>query len=332
MTVASDVSSAQPEESASQPLENTRVSIAQVVDGLPDLHWFCNTHRNLCRNNQYLELYGYLNPLRSKMLQIVDETGTEWLYRQQDNELRQSPVFDRERCLAMILCNGQKPNPVIREICAEHDIALIRTSASGEVVDNFLLSQLPRLLSPRCNKHGVFVAVMNTGVLITGASGVGKSEVALDLVQRGHQLIADDSVILQCRDGDELTGTCAPGLKGYLEIRGLGIINVEKMFGPAGILDSYPLQLIINLRDATNREIRNLDRLQPSLESIRILGVTVPCLNMLVAPGRNLSVLVEAATRDHLLRRSGVDSSVDFIHRHDEMMGITGTPSTSKPD
>jgi HPr kinase/phosphorylase len=163
---------------------------------------------------------------------------------------------------------------------------------------------------------------MNTGVLITGASGVGKSEVALDLVQRGHQLVADDAVEIYRRDGAELVGECSPTLKGYVEIRGLGIINIDKMFGPASVLDFYPLQLIINLKDATNKEIRSLDRLQPSLNMVEILGIQVPRLSMLVAPGRNLAVLIEAATRDFLLRKSGIDSSLDFVNNHDRIMGI----------
>ena len=306
-----------------------KMGFSEIASGLDALRWLSETSRTLPSGKHYADLVGYLNPLRSTIIQVVDQIGLEWMYRQTDSDLRASPVFDTARSMAIILCGNQQPNPTILEICRESDIALVSTSMSGEAVTGYLQRRLPKLLSPRCNKHGVFVAVMNTGVLIMGASGVGKSEVALDLIQRGHQLIADDAVVLQRRDSSKLTGSCAPALKGYLEIRGLGIINVEKMFGPSAILDAYPLQLIINLKDATNREIRSLDRLQPSLEQVEILGVTVPRLNMLVAPGRNLSVLVEAATRDHLLRRTGVDSSLEFLNRHDEMMGI-GDPTMKR--
>lgn len=312
-----------------------QVSASALTEGLPDLHWFQETGRMLAQSRHHADLFGYINPLRSTLIQIIDQVGLEWLYGQTDVRLRSSPVFSRTDCMVMIMCDRQKPNPTIREICREHDIGLAGTSATGDMVGNHLQRRLPRVLSPRCNKHGVFVAIMNTGVLITGASGVGKSEVALDLVQRGHQLIADDSVIMQRTDGAKLRGSCAPSLKGHIEIRGLGIINVEKMFGPSAVLDSYPLQLIVNLKDGTHHEIRSLDRLQPSLEMVEILGVSIPCLNMLVAPGRNLSVLVEAATRDHLLRKSGVNSSVEFISRHDALMGITSDADIQrelKPD
>ncbi|NKB78203.1 MAG: hypothetical protein GKR96_14510 [Gammaproteobacteria bacterium] len=185
---------------------------------------------------------------------------------------------------------------------------------------DYLMSHLPKLIAFRNTKHGVFLAVMNIGVLITGSSGVGKSEVAMDLVQRGHQLIADDAVEIYRNEQDELIGECPAALKGYIEIRGLGIISILKMFGPSAVLDAYRLQLIIDLQDATDSEVRKVDRLSPSLEMRDILGVQIPCLTMLVAPGRNLSVLVEAAVRNHLLRMSGTDSGKDFLLQHEEIM------------
>ena len=305
-----------------QDIREDLLTLQDLLGSLPDINWYEQTTKPVQSCYQHANIFGFLNPLRSVPLQLVDQTAVEWLFRMQDGDLRQSPCFNSEHSIATIMCDGLSPNPNIRDICRSNEIALLKTSLSSEEVLDYLQGNLPRLLSPKCNKHGVFLAVMNTGVLITGASGVGKSEVALDLVQRGHQLVADDAVDIYRREGAELVGECSPTLKGYVEIRGLGIINIEKMFGPASVLDSYRLQLIINLKDATTKEIRGLDRLQPSLEMVEILGVKVPSLSMLVAPGRNLSVLVEAATRDHLLRMSGIDSSLDFINRHDKIMGI----------
>lgn len=297
-------------------------TLHDLLSILPDVYWYEQTAKPMQSCYQHANVFGFLNPLRSVPLQLVDQASIEWLYRMKDSDLRRSPCFDSELSVATIMCDGLSPNPNIHEICRDNQIALLKTSLTSAEVLDYLQKNLSRLLSPKCNKHGVFLAVMNTGVLITGASGVGKSEVALDLVQRGHQLVADDAVDIYRREGAELVGECSPTLRGYVEIRGLGIINIERMFGPASVLDSYRLQLIINLKDATNKEIRSLDRLQPSLEMVEILGVKVPSLSMLVAPGRNLSVLVEAATRDHLLRMSGIDSSLDFINRHDQIMGI----------
>ncbi len=317
---------------AESNLSQRQHAVSALLGSIPDVRWFSHTKKTLESCYQHAHLFGYLNPLRATPIQIVDQAAMEWIFRMNDSELRNSPCFDANYCVAIIMCEGLEPNPNVVDICIEHDIALLKsTLPSGETLD-YLQGRLPQLLSPRCNKHGVFLAVMNTGVMITGVSGVGKSEVALDLIQRGHQLIADDVVDIYRRDGAELFGECSPTLKGYLEIRGLGIINIEKMFGPASVLDNYKLQLIINLRDATNSEIRNLDRLQPSLENSEILDLKVPTLNMLVAPGRNLSVLVEAATRDHLLRMSGVDSSLEFIHQHDLIMGVEGTDELETSD
>ena len=255
------------------------LTLRGLLDQLPDVHWYEHSDKSLKDCYQQANIFGYLNPLRSTPLQIVDQRSIEWLYRMKVSELRQSPCFSSLHSIATILCGGLNPIPNLSEICRSNNISLLRTSLEPTGVLDYLQGHLPRLLSPRCNKHGVFLAVMNTGVLITGASGVGKSEVALDLVQRGHQLVADDAVDIYRREGAELVGECSPTLKGYVEIRGLGIINIEKMFGPASVLDSYRLQLIINLRDATNKEIRSLDRLQPSLEMVEILGVKVPRLS-----------------------------------------------------
>ncbi len=294
--------------------------LADLFADLPGIQWFNEVDKTIDSCYQHANLFGYLNPLRSTPIQLVDKVAVEWLFSLGGSELRESPCFDPDQSVVTIMCDGLSPNPSIREICLQNKIILLRTSAAAASVLDILQSKLPQLLSPRCNKHGVFLAIMNTGVLITGVSGVGKSEVGLDLVQRGHQLIADDAVDIYRRDGTELIGECSATLRGHIEIRGLGIINIEKMFGPSSVLESYKVQLIIDLKDATNVEIRNLDRLQPSLDNVEILGIEVPCLSMLVAPGRNLSVLVEVATRDYLLRMSGVDSSLEFIAQRDDII------------
>lgn len=299
-------------------------SLRQILDRMPGVHWYLNTTKPAVTCFQHANFYGYLNPLRPIPIQLVDGVTLEWLYRQGERELQQAPCFDAGTTLATILCDGVNPNPALEEVCRQMDIALLRSTLAPAGVLDFLQANLAKLLSPRCNRHGVFLAVMNTGVIITGKSGIGKSEVALDLVQRGHQLIADDVVEIYRRDGPVLMGECPPSLKGHIEIRGLGIINAEKMFGPAAVMDYYELELIINLSDAKEREIENLDRLKPSLEPVDILGVEIPCLHILVAPGRNLSVLVEAAIRDHLLRKTGANSSLEFVGRHNRRMGIGG--------
>ena len=296
------------------------VTPVELLDDLSTLDWYTQTSKTMAGKRHVIELFGYLNPLRAIPIQVVSETESEWIYSLSEQALGKSAPFDPEKVVVIILCGGIKPNPALVSVCEQSDIALVKSNLETHKMLDYIQARLPKFLALKCVLHGVFLAVTNTGVLITGTSGVGKSEVALDLVQRGHQLIADDAVQVHRNEQGELIGECPEALKGFIEIRGLGIINIQRMFGPSAVLDLYRLQMIINLQDATDIEIQKVDRLQPSLNNSEMLGVAVPCLTMLVAPGRNLSVLVEAAARDHLLRRSGVDSSVEFLNRHHELM------------
>jgi len=302
--------------------EREGISPQRVLKGLTDIEWLCNTDREIKDQHYAIKLFGFLNPLRSTPIALVTETELEWLYAQTEQSLSDSPAFGLENVTLIVLCENCNPSPVVISVCRERSIALVKTRLSSNDALDYFHSHLPKVIALRGVQHGVFLAVMNVGVLITGASGVGKSEVAMDLVQRGHQLVADDAVDIYRGEQGELIGECPEPLKGHIEIRGLGIISILKMFGPSSVLDNYRLQLVIDLEDASNSEIQKVDRLAPSLKDWEFLGVKVPCLTMLVAPGRNLSVLVEAAVRDHLLRISGIDSSADFIARHDKSLGI----------
>ena len=302
--------------------ERDGISLRRVLKGLKDIEWLCKTEKEIGGQNHAIKLFGFLNPLRPTPIALVTETELEWIYSQTEQSLLDSPAFGFEEVTLILLCANCNPNPAVVSVCIEKSIALVKTRLTSNEALDYFHSHLPKIIALRGVQHGVFLAVMNVGVLITGASGVGKSEVAMDLVQRGHQLIADDAVDIFRGEQSELIGECPESLKGHIEIRGLGIISILKMFGPASVLDNYRLQLVIDLKDASNSEIQKVDRLAPSLKDWEFLGIKVPCLTMLVAPGRNLSVLVEAAVRDHLLRISGMDSSAEFISAHDKSLGI----------
>lgn len=299
-----------------QTPDNSCISPDQVIEGIDQVEWVCRTSKLLHAQNHAVQLFGFLNPLRNTTICIVTENEMEWLFSQTETALMKSPAFDADQVSMIIFCCPCQANPAVISVCEKQDIAVLQTAAGSDVVLDHLHSHLPRILALRGIQHGVFLAIMNVGVLIMGASGVGKSEVAMDLVQRGHQLVADDAVEIYRGERSELMGECPNTLKGYIEIRGLGIINIAKMFGPSSVLDNYRLHLVIELVDATNSEIQKVDRLAPSLKDWSFLGIQIPCLKMLVAPGRNLSVLVEAAVRDHLLRVAGIDSSAEFIDAH----------------
>jgi HPr kinase/phosphorylase len=168
-------------------------------------------------------------------------------------------------------------------------------------------------------KHGVFLDVDGVGVLLSGQSGVGKSELALGLISRGHRLVADDSVILTV-DSNQLVGRCPDLLQDFLEVRGLGILNIRAMFGDTSIKEEKLLQLIINIIQVDQEELYLIDRLYGMHDIRHILDVPVPEVSIPVAPGRNLAILVEAAVKNHLLKITGYHASEDFTQRHQKFM------------
>lgn len=168
--------------------------------------------------------------------------------------------------------------------------------------------------------HGVFMDVLSLGVLLTGPSGIGKSEIALGLISRGHRLIADDAVIFRLTDNNRLTGSCPELLQDFLEVRGLGILNIRSMYGDSAIKKSMPLQLIVRFIDASDTIFKENNRLtgihnQRGIMNIDISEVTIP-----VGSGRNLAILIEAAVRNYRLKLTGYDALDDFTHRQKRLM------------
>ncbi len=173
--------------------------------------------------------------------------------------------------------------------------------------------------------HGVFMDVMGLGVLLSGVSGVGKSELALELLTRGHRLIADDAPLFTCVAPNAVEGVCPPPLNDFLEVRGLGVINIRAMYGDGAIAERARLQLILHLRLMDDNQLANVDRLRASKDEVSVLGVAVPRITLPVAPGRELAVLTEAAVRNHVLALGGYDAAADFAQRQRRHMagGVT---------
>ncbi len=163
--------------------------------------------------------------------------------------------------------------------------------------------------------HGVFMEVIGIGVLLTGGAAVGKSELALELITRGHSLIADDAPEFTRSPGGNLRGSCPPLLSDFLEVRGLGLLNIRVMFGDSAIKLQKRLSLIIHLQQMAAEELNEIDRLQGSLTSKELLGVDIPKVTLPVAPGRELAILVETAVRQHIQRLRGYHANEEFIAR-----------------
>ena len=189
---------------------------------------------------------------------------------------------------------------------------------------NILSHHLTQVLADSTNRHGVFLDVMGVGVLITGDSSIGKSELALELITRGYRLIADDMVDLYKVAPDRLEGRCPALLQDFLEVRGLGILNIRALFGETAVAPRKNLRLIVHLEKMSKLHPGEIDRLEISSTAQDILGVEIPQVRIPVAAGRNLAVLVEVAVRNHILQTRGINSTEQFVARHADLLAKDG--------
>jgi HPr kinase/phosphorylase len=226
-------------------------------------------------------------------------------------------VFEHD--LPGVLVTGESGPPP--QLVAEAERAgtpLLRTPLSTAVAISRLTTLLEDRLAPRETWHGVLLDILGLGVLVTGESGIGKSECALDLVVRGHRLVADDAVEIRRRAESVLIGTCPELTRHHMELRGIGVINVRDMFGVASTRSSKRIELVVQLeRWEPGREY---ERLGLDADTHEILGLGVPMVRMPVAPGRNVAILVEVAARNQLLRARGRHAARALIARADQRL------------
>lgn len=228
-------------------------------------------------------------------------------------------LFQGPVCTIITSADNSLPEAMIH-LCEKNNIPVFSSALNdSELLDNtrYLLSHL---LADHADEHGVFIEVYSLGVFLTGESGVGKSELALALVDRGHRLIADDITRFARISPDVIDGHSPNLLSNFLEVRGLGIINIRAMFGANALKRNKTLRLIINMAHFTPGSSKEFDRLGNNLKTREILGLEIPVVELPVAPGRNLAVLVEAAARNHLLFMNGYSASEDFIQRQNQLM------------
>ena len=268
-----------------------------------------------------LALVGHLNFIHPNQVQVLGVAEVEYLKRVDAGEIAYSfsQLFDFPISL-IIVANGLPISPTLRDYCHTHNIPLLTSKLESPYLMDVLRIYLQRTLAISTVKHGVFLDVFEIGVLIVGQSGLGKSELALELISRGHSLIADDAVELYRTGPEMLEGRCPPMLRDFLEVRGLGILNIRHIFGETSIRPKKILQLIINLAVADDDYMKQLDRLSIRTETESILNVNIRSVTLPVAVGRNLAVLVEAAVRNYILHLRGKDSTKEFLERHQTML------------
>jgi len=215
----------------------------------------------------------------------------------------------------IVVSESQAVPAYLIEMAEKSDTALFRSTLPASKLISYLQFHIADLLADRVTLHGVFMDVMSIGVLIVGDSSMGKSELAFELLSRGHRLIADDAPEFSCVAPGTINGTCPPVLDGFLEVRGLGVLNVRAMFGDSAIKKNKHLRLIIRLEGMREDGVWEVDRLHGSVRMCPVLDVNIPEIVLPVAPGRNLAVLVEGAALNHIQHLKGYDAAQDFIDR-----------------
>ena len=263
------------------------------------------------------DVVGHLNLIYSHRVQVIGKAEQDWAARVgMDRWHRQ--IDDLMACEppAMIIADDLEPMPGLLDICEKTGTPLFKSPKACSAVIDLLHIYLARRFADTVSTHGVFMDVFGMGVLITGESGIGKSELALELVSRGHGLVADDVVELARTAPTTIEGRCPGMLKDYLEVRGLGLLNIRTIFGETAARRKMKLKLIVHLQRNVPGE--DLPRLPLDSQAQEILGIPVRKVCFHVAPGRNLAVLLEAAVRNCILQLRGIDSMSEFINRQQQ--------------
>lgn len=271
------------------------------------------------QGNYGADVVGHLNLIHPERLQVIGRAEHAWADRVSADRLRnQVKELMAARPPALILADGLEVLPAIRDGCEATQTPLFVSPKPCSAVIELLRIYLSRRLASSTSVHGVLMDVFGMGVLITGDSGVGKSELALELISRGHGLVADDVVELACIAPTTIEGQCPSMLRDYLEVRGLGLLNIRTIFGETASRRKMKLKLIVHLQ----RPLRGADgpRLPLDAQAQEILGVPVRKVVIPVAAGRNIAVLLEAAVRNSILQLRGIDSMGDFINRQQQAL------------
>jgi HPr kinase/phosphorylase len=270
-------------------------------------------------------LAGYLNIIYPNKIQIVGTEELGWLDGL-DSRLRWEMI---EKIMgfqptALIVTKDQPVPADLRDAANETSTPIWVSAQRGHELLTYLQYHLARMLARRVTLHGVLMEVYSIGVLITGESGSGKSELALELITRGHRLVADDAPEFTQIAPDVIDGSCPEMLQDLLEVRGLGILNVREMFGHTAVKPSKYLRLIVHLvttpREQPIDQGGGLERIYGANSYREVLDTKIPQTTIPVAPGRNLAVLVEAAVRNHVLKTKGIDPAQTFLDRQAHQM------------
>jgi HPr kinase/phosphorylase len=266
-------------------------------------------------------LIGHLNFIHPHRIQVLGHSELSYLESLKKNTFQDSlkQLFSGVTVLVILAENLTAPSEFLRE-AERHAIPVVNSPHSSHRLIADITYYLRRLLADTLVVHGVFMDVLGIGVLLTGESAIGKSELALELVSRGHRLIADDAPVFSRSGPETVQGHCPEALQNFLEVRGLGVLNIRALFGDSAVKQSMDLHLVVHLATISHSRMQEIDRLMGTRRMQRMFEIEVPEIELPVAPGRNLAVLVEAAARNQILYNTGYNAAEDFIARQQRLI------------
>ncbi len=261
-----------------------------------------------------LALAGFVEYLHKERLQVFGNTEMSYLATLPlPRQVEVLKAYFAQEVAALVLTKGLEPPPEMAAAAEEAGVPLLRTTHLSSVFIQSVQNYLEDILTASTSMHGVLLDVFGVGILLLGKSGIGKSEIALDLVMRGHRLVADDIVDVKRKNPESVYGMGSEIIRHHMEVRGLGIINIKDLFGVAAIRDRKKIEIVLELCEwDPNVEY---DRLGVEERKFRILDVEIPMLVVPVRPGRNMTTIVEVAARNHLLKLQGHHSAREFQER-----------------
>lgn len=268
-------------------------------------------------NRPALQLAGYFEHFEATRLQIIG--FVEYTYMGALPQERQREIYTRLLSCeipAFVFCRELRPNELFMEIAMEYKVPLLMTKKATSAFMAEIIRWLNVKLAPCISVHGVLVDIYGEGVLITGESGIGKSEAALELIQRGHRLVADDAVEIRKVSDDTLVGSAPDITKHFIELRGIGIVDVKTLFGVSNVKDTQNIDLVICLEDWDKE--KEYDRLGLEEEYTEYLGNKVVCHNIPIRPGRNLAIICESAAINHRQKKMGYNAAQELYRRVQE--------------
>ena len=267
-----------------------------------------------------IQLAGYFDHFDPMRLQVLGNVEMSYLYRLSDQA--RATILDRlfsYKFPALLITRNLSLSPQFLEMAKKHNVTLLRSADPTSTMVSAIITYLKAALAPRITRHGVLMEVYGEGVLLTGESGIGKSEAAVELLKRGHRIISDDAVEIKKISGNSLIGTAPELIRDYVELRGIGIVNVAKLFGMGAVKIENTIDLVVNIVPWNTHEV--YDRLGLEDQYTEILGVKIPMNTIPITPGRNLAVILEVAAMNNRQRKFGYNPAQEFteqINRHFE--------------